>query len=48
MSRGYPGSSQSKVEVDKALYSAPHQLVGRHLKARRGSKTVEAYFPGNS
>jgi len=34
------------VEVDKALYSAPHQLVGRHLKARRDSKTVKLYFRG--
>ena len=34
------------MEVDKALYSAPHQLVGRHLKARRDSKTVKLYFRG--
>ena len=34
------------VEVDKALYSAPHQLVGRHLKARRDSTTVKLYFRG--
>jgi len=34
------------VEVDKALYSAPHQLIGRHLKARRDSKTVKLYFRG--
>jgi hypothetical protein len=34
------------VEVDKALYSAPHQLIGRHLKARRDSTTVKLYFRG--
>lgn len=34
------------VEVDRALYSAPHQLVGRHLRARRDSQTVKLYFRG--
>jgi transposase len=34
------------VEVDKALYSAPHQFIGRHVKARRDSKTVKLYFRG--
>lgn len=34
------------VEVDKALYSAPHHLLGRHLKARRDSLTVKLYFGG--
>jgi transposase len=34
------------VEVDRALYSAPHQFVGRHLKARRDSQTVKLYFRG--
>lgn len=34
------------VEVDKALYSAPHHLIGRHLKARRDSRTVKLYFRG--
>ncbi len=34
------------VEVDKALYSAPHHLLGRRLKARRDSKTVKLYFGG--
>jgi len=34
------------VEVDKALYSVPHQLLGRHLKARRDQKTVKLYFRG--
>jgi transposase len=34
------------VEVDKALYSAPHHLVGRRLKARRDSTTVKLYFRG--
>jgi transposase len=34
------------VEVDKALYSAPHHLIGRHLKARRDSTTVKLYFRG--
>jgi len=34
------------VEVDKALYSAPHHLLGRRLKARRDSTTVKLYFRG--
>jgi Mu transposase-like protein len=34
------------VEVDKALYSAPHHLIGRHLKARRDAMTVKLYFRG--
>ena len=34
------------VEVDKALYSAPHHLIGRHLTARRDSTTVKLYFRG--
>jgi len=34
------------VEVDKALYSAPHHLIGRRLKARRDSNTVKLYFGG--
>ena len=32
------------VEVDRALYCLPHQLVGRHLKARRDQQTVKLYF----
>lgn len=34
------------VEVDKALYSAPHHLIGRRVKARRDSTTVKLYFQG--
>ncbi|MHB8671021.1 MAG: IS21 family transposase [Acidimicrobiales bacterium] len=34
------------VEVDKALYSAPHHLIGHHVKARRDSTTVKLYFRG--
>ncbi len=34
------------VEVDKALYSAPHHLIGRRLRARRDSATVKLYFGG--
>jgi hypothetical protein len=34
------------VEVDKALYSAPHRLIGHHVKARRDSTTVKLYFRG--
>ena len=34
------------VEVDKALYSAPHQFIGRHLKARRDSTSVKLYSRG--
>lgn len=34
------------VEVDKALYSAPHQFIGRHVKARRDSTSVKLYVHG--
>lgn len=34
------------VEVDKALYSAPHHLIGLRLKARRDSTTVKLYLRG--
>ena len=34
------------VEVDKALYSAPHHLIGHRLKARRDALTVKLYFRG--
>jgi len=34
------------VEVDKALYSAPHHLLGHRLKARRDSTMVKLYFRG--
>jgi hypothetical protein len=34
------------VEVDKALYSAPHSLVGRHVRARRDATTVKLYLRG--
>ena len=34
------------VEVDRALYSAPHHLIGRHLRARRDSTTVKLYLRG--
>lgn len=34
------------VEVDKALYSAPHHLLGRRLKARQDSLTVKLYSGG--
>ena len=34
------------VEVDKALYSAPHRFIGQHLKARRDSTTVKLYLRG--
>lgn len=34
------------VEVDKALYSAPHHLIGRYVKARRDSITVKLYSHG--
>ena len=34
------------VEVDKALYSAPHHLIGQRLKARRDSLSVKLYFRG--
>jgi hypothetical protein len=34
------------VEVDKALYSVPHHLIGRHLRARRDTMTVKLYLKG--
>jgi transposase len=34
------------VEVDRALYSAPHHLIGRQVKARRDQTTVKLYFRG--
>jgi transposase len=34
------------VEVDKALYSAPHRLAGQRLRARRDATTVKLYFRG--
>jgi hypothetical protein len=34
------------VEVDKALYSAPHRLIGHHVRARRDQATVKLYFRG--
>jgi transposase len=34
------------VEVDKAIYSAPHRLIGQRVKARRDSATVKLYFRG--
>ena len=34
------------VEVDKALYSAPHTLVGRHVRARRDATCVKLYLHG--
>jgi hypothetical protein len=34
------------VEVDKAIYSVPHHLVGRTLRARRDSDTVKLYLKG--
>jgi len=34
------------VEVDKAIYSVPHHLVGRTLRARRDSSTVKLYLKG--
>ena len=33
-------------EVDKAIYSVPHTLVGRTLKVRRDSTTVKFYLSG--
>ena len=33
-------------EVDKALYSAPHRLIGQRLKARRDATTVKLFFRG--
>jgi transposase len=34
------------VEVDKAIYSAPHRLIGQRVKARRDQATVKLYFRG--
>ena len=34
------------VEVDKAIYSVHHNLVGRTLRARRDSSTVKLYLKG--
>ncbi|MHB8246855.1 MAG: IS21 family transposase [Acidimicrobiales bacterium] len=34
------------VEVARAIYSAPHRLVGSRVKARRDSTTVKLYFRG--
>ncbi len=34
------------VEVDKAIYSVHHHLVGRTLRARRDSSTVKLYLKG--
>jgi transposase len=34
------------VEVDKALYSAPHHFIGRHVNARRDSTSVKLYLRG--
>ena len=34
------------VEVDKALYSAPHRLLGLRLKARRDATTVKLFHRG--
>jgi transposase len=34
------------VEVDKALYSAPHHLVGHHVRARRDETCVKLYVRG--
>ncbi|MGH9045941.1 MAG: IS21 family transposase [Acidimicrobiales bacterium] len=34
------------VEVARALYSAPHQFLGKRLRARRDSTTVKLYFSG--
>jgi transposase len=34
------------VEVAKAIYSAPHELVGRRLRARADSATVKLYLAG--
>jgi transposase len=34
------------VEVYKALYSAPHHLIGHRVKARRDQTTVKLYFRG--
>lgn len=34
------------VQVDKALYSVPHRLIGQHVKARRDQTTVKLFFRG--
>jgi transposase len=34
------------VEVDKAIYSVPHHLIGRTLRARRDSVTIKLYLKG--
>ena len=34
------------VEVDRAIYSVPHRLVGLRLRARRDSTTVKLYLRG--
>lgn len=34
------------VEVGRAIYSAPHHLIGQRLRARADSKTVKLYFRG--
>ena len=34
------------VEVDKALYSVPHQFIGRQVRARRDATSVKLYFRG--
>ncbi len=34
------------VEVDRAIYSAPHHLIGQRLRARWDSKTVKLYHRG--
>ncbi len=32
--------------MDRAIYSAPHHLIGQRLRARADSKTVKLYFRG--
>jgi transposase len=34
------------IEVDKAIYSVPHRLIGRTLRARRDSKVIKLYLQG--
>jgi hypothetical protein len=34
------------VEVDRAIYSAPHRLIGQRVKARRDATSVKLYFRG--
>jgi transposase len=34
------------VEVDRAIYSAPHRLIGQRVKARRDSTSVKLYLRG--